>query len=131
MTDSAAPCRRGSLRRRGLVGTRHRGREPRGLLPAAIVSWRSPLLDSLRMPVLPTYGRGGGEVEAGANLKRDVAVLALGLVDALGLEHPQGADQLRPGLARLDHVVDVAAFGRRIGICEMGLVVVDQLLAAL
>ena len=40
-------------------------------------------------------------------------------------------DQLRPRLVRLDHVVDVAPLGRRVGVGEAGLVVVHQLLAAL
>ena len=58
-------------------------------------------------------------------------MLSLRLLDPLGLQRPQGADQLRAGPARLDHVVDVAALGRRVGVGEVGLVVVDQLLAAL
>src|SRR4051794_14799371 len=64
-------------------------------------------------------------------LKRDVAVLALRLVDAFGLEHAEGADQLGAGLAGLDDVVDVAALRRRVGVGEVSFVVVDQFLAAL
>src|SRR5215211_6912374 len=61
-------------------------------------------------------------------LQRDVAVLALRLVDALGLQHAEGADQLRAGLAGLDDVVDVATLCRRVGVGEVGFVVVDQFL---
>src|SRR3954451_4723515 len=64
-------------------------------------------------------------------LQRDVAVLALRLLDALRLQRAQGADQLRAGLVRDDHVVDVAVLGGRGRVGEAGLVVRDQLLAAL
>ena len=58
-------------------------------------------------------------------------MLALRLVDALGLQHAQCFDQLRAGLARLNYVVDIAALRRRVGVGEVGFVVVDQFLAAL
>src|SRR4051812_44837660 len=64
-------------------------------------------------------------------LERDVAVLSLRLLDPLGLQGAQGADQLRARLVGDDHVVDVAALGRRVGVGESRLVVGDQLLAAL
>src|SRR3954453_13218113 len=70
---------------------------------------------------------GGGNRE----LERDVPVLALRSLDPLGLEGAQRADQLRARLVRLDHVVDVAALGRRVRVGEVSLVVVDQLGAAL
>jgi len=75
---------------------------------------------------------GSGGVEGSASrcepqpcLKRNVAVLALRALDALGLQGAERSDQLGPGLVRLDHVVDVAALGRRVGVGEVGLVVVD------
>src|SRR5439155_17167804 len=62
-------------------------------------------------------------------LERDVPVLPLRLLDSLGLQGAQGPDQLRAGLVRLDHVVDVAALRRRVRVGEVRLVVLDQLLA--
>ena len=77
----------------------------------------------------------GTDVTAGAVIRgsqRDVAVLALrARLDALGLQRLERGDQLRARLVRDDHVVDVAALGRRVGVGEARLVVVDQLLAAL
>ena len=64
-------------------------------------------------------------------LQRDVAVLALRAGLALGQQRLERGDQLRARLVRDDHVVDVAALGRRVGVGEARLVVVDQLLAAL
>src|SRR4029453_12029017 len=82
------------------------------------------------------FESGGGEGSASRcepqpRLERDVPVLALRALDALGLQGAERADQLGPGLVRFDHVVDVAALGRRVGVGEVGLVVVDQLGAAL
>ena len=64
-------------------------------------------------------------------LERDVAVLALRRRHALGAQRLERGDQLRPRLVRHDHVVDVAALGRRVGVREARLVVVDQLAAPL
>src|SRR3954454_15055624 len=64
-------------------------------------------------------------------LQRDVAVLALRLFDALRLQRAQGADQLRAGLVRDDHVVDVAALGGGVRVGEAGLVVLHELRAPL
>ena len=66
-----------------------------------------------------------------AEPKRDVAVLALRPLDALGLQRLERVDQARARLVRDQHVVDVAALGRRVGVREARLVVGDQLLAAL
>ena len=63
--------------------------------------------------------------------RADVAVLALRARLALGQQRLERGDDLRPRLVRDDHVVDVAALGRRVGVGEARLVVVDQLLAAL
>src|SRR5215207_5342755 len=60
-------------------------------------------------------------------LEGDVPVLALRSLDAFGLQGAERADQLGARLVGLDHVVDVAALGRRVGVGEVGLVVVDQL----
>ena len=82
-------------------------------------------------------GRGGQQRERqddrradpGAHaLQRDVAVLALRPRLALGEQRLQRRDQLRPRLVRHDHVVDVAALGRRVRVREARLVVGDQLL---
>src|SRR5215208_7997605 len=68
---------------------------------------------------------------AGPGLQRDVAVLPLRLLDALGLQGAQGPDQLRARFVRNDDVVDVAAFGGRVRVREARLVVGDELPAAL
>src|SRR4051812_37418678 len=68
---------------------------------------------------------------APTTLQRDVAVLALGLLHALRLQGAEGADQLRASFVWDDHVVDVSALGRRVRVGEAGLVVGDQLVAAL
>ena len=65
--------------------------------------------------------------EAAADLERDVAVLALRALHALGPQRLERRDQLRARLVRHDHVVDVAALGRRVRVREARLVVVDQL----
>src|SRR5215207_346997 len=74
-------------------------------------------------------GAPGGVAIAPAKvaLQRDVAVLSLGLLDPLRLERAKGADQLRAGLVRDDHVVDVSALRGRVGVREARLVVRDQL----
>jgi len=59
------------------------------------------------------------------------SVLALGALDALGLQRLERVDQPRARLVREDHVVDVAALGRGVGVREARLVVADQLVAAL
>src|SRR5690348_4107065 len=82
-----------------------------------------------RWPV--TGSTAGPGRKFSARLKRDVAVLALGLVYALALQHAEGADQLGAGLAGLDDVIYVAALRRRVWVGEVGFVVVDQFLAAL
>jgi hypothetical protein len=64
-------------------------------------------------------------------LERDVPVLALRARLALGQQRVQRGDDLRARLVRDDHVVDVAALGRAVGVREARLVVVHQLLAAL
>ena len=61
-------------------------------------------------------------------LQRDVAVLALRARLALGQQRLERGDDLRPRLVRDDHVVDVAALGRRVRVGEARLVVVDELL---
>src|SRR5579871_5536694 len=66
-----------------------------------------------------------------AGLEGDVPVLAPGLGLALGLRGPERLDQDGPGAARLDHVVDVAAFGGDVRVREPLAIVVDELLAAL
>ena len=58
---------------------------------------------------LRRWRRGDRSYGYSVDLKRDVAVLALRLLDALRLQHAQSLDQLRAGLPWLDHVVDVAA----------------------
>src|SRR4051794_25507485 len=64
-----------------------------------------------------------------ARLQRDVAVLALGPGLALGEQRLERGDELRPRLVGNDHVVDVPALGRGVGVREAGLVVGDELLA--
>src|SRR5438874_12785192 len=64
-----------------------------------------------------------------APLQRNVPVLTLRPGLTLGLERLQRADDLRARLVRDDNVVDVAALRRHIGVGEVRLVVVDQLLA--
>src|SRR5436305_9144404 len=62
------------------------------------------------------------------SLERDVAVLAAWPRLALGLQRLQSIDDLRPGLVRDDHVVQVATLGGDVWVGEVGLVIGDQLL---
>ena len=71
------------------------------------------------------------QARKGEPLERDVAVLAARTGLTLGQQRLKCGDDLRAGLVGDDHVVHVAALGRRVGVREAGLVVVDQLLAAL
>ncbi len=64
---------------------------------------------------------------AAADLQGDVAVLSLRLRLALRQRRLERRDQHRPRAPRLDHVVDVAALGRRVRVGEALLVVRDQL----
>src|SRR5258708_34389019 len=64
------------------------------------------------------------------SLQRNVAVLALRLLDPLGLEHAQSLDQLGAGFPRLDHLRDVAAPRFREGVGGVGFFVLGPLLAA-
>src|SRR5215207_9014647 len=69
----------------------------------------------------PWSSRRGRRFTAGDSsrtLERDVAVLALRPRLALGQQRLQRGDQLRARLVGDDHVVDVAAFGRRVGVGE-------------
>src|SRR5437588_8419063 len=74
----------------------------------------------------PSRPRG---VRQAIRLQRNVPVLALGADLALGLKRLQRGDDLGTRLVRDDHVVDVAALGRRERVGEVSLVVVNQLLA--
>ena len=56
--------------------------------------------------------------------------LRFGTGSRLVCERLERGDDLRPGLVRDDHVVDVATLGGHVGVGEVGLVVVDQLLPA-
>ena len=82
-------------------------------------------------PRAPAARARAARARGAAGLERDVAVLALRPGDALGLQRLERGDQLRPRLVRDDHVVDVAALGRRVRVREARLVVVHQLLAPL
>ena len=46
-------------------------------------------------------------------------------------EHLQGGDEFGPGVARLDHLVDVAALGGYVGVGEFGRVFGNQFFAPL
>ena len=100
-----------------------------GLWPSVAMN---PAGDAIAAWVTNTDGSGGGNATAAIDsggLEGDVAVLAPGPGLALGEQGLERGDQLRARLVGDDHVVHVAALGRRIGVGEARLVVVDQLLA--
>src|SRR5689334_20935655 len=66
--------------------------------------------------------RGGGSGRS----QGCVGMLAGRLLGVLGPQHPEGADERRPGSGGVDHVVDEAAFGRVVGVHQLGLVVLDH-----
>src|ERR1700731_3476895 len=60
-------------------------------------------------------------------LERDVAVLSLWSPNLLVSGHAQRGDERATRLPRLDHVVDVAPFGRVVRVGELLPVLLDQL----
>src|SRR5918994_1889022 len=114
--------------------------------PVSAVGYGSPTPSGVRIgPVYtPPAQRGRGYASAltahvsaqqlaggrRRDSERDVPVLALGSRLALRLRDLERRDQDRPGQARLDHLVHVAALGGVVGVREALLVVGDQLRAA-
>src|SRR5215207_4864584 len=65
------------------------------------------------------------QLQGWKGLQRRVAVLALRALLALGPQHRQAASDRDPGVCRVDHVVDQAAFGRVVRMHELALVLGD------
>src|SRR5262249_3366669 len=86
---------------------------------------RAPGLGSQR----PSCSNCTASRDNAAVSERNVAMLLGRIGVALVLEHVERGDQLLARVARLDHLVDVAAAGGDVGIGKRLLIVRDQLLA--
>jgi hypothetical protein len=110
---------------------------PGGAVLDSLDGWMRRDLVTPHLPAGPQAlhpRRGSGKTRTlGTNLslERDVAVLACGHALALGARDLERFDQGGTGLARLDHGINVAAFGGDVGVGETALVVLDQLSLAL
>src|SRR5687767_6488132 len=108
---------------RAMAQTRRR---PRPQPAGRTLRWRKVAsMNALRWYVTGPLARGRrpGRLRP---LKRDVAMLPRRIPVPLGPERPQRIDEARPGVARVDHVVDVPACRGGVRVGELRRVVVAE-----